>query len=117
MPGLFGIISSDTEQLKKFSGLYQSYSPFTHKVIQTSSYCIGSHAFQGQSIVEDSQHIISVDGEHSIYQVLANSPQKLFSDGEAYIKPTENCKGNLCILDKVRGDTHLATDILAACRT
>ena len=114
MPGLFGIISTDTEQLKKFSELCQSYSPFTHKVIQTSSYCIGAHAFQGQSIVEDSQHVISVDGEHSIYQVLANSPQELFSDNDTYIKPTENCKGNLCIFNKIRGTLHLATDVLGS---
>lgn len=116
MPGLFGIISSDTEQLKNFSKLCQSYSPYTHKIIQTSSYCIGAHAFQGQAIVEDSQHVISVDGEYSIYQTLANSPQELFSDNNKRTNaaPTEKCKGNLCIFDKIRGTLHLSTDILGS---
>jgi len=114
MPGLFGIISSDTEQLKRFSELCKSYSPFTYKIIQASSYYIGAHAFQGQAISEDSQYIISVDGEYSIYQTLANSPQKLFSKSKEYIKPTEKCKGNLCVLDKSSATLHLATDILGS---
>ena len=114
MPGLFGIISSDTEQVKRFSELCQSYSPFIYKIIQASSYCIGALAFQGKGILENPQHVISVDGEYSIYQSLANSPEELFSVNGKHIKPTERCKGNLCILDKVRGDLHLATDILGS---
>ena len=114
MPGLFGIISSDTEQLKRFSELCQSSSPFTHQVMQTSSCCIGAHAFQGRSLIEDSQYIISVDGEYSIYQLLANSSRELFTDIDGHIRPTGRCKGNLCVLDKAREILHIATDILGS---
>ena len=114
MPRLFGIISSDTEHLKRVSELCQSYSPFTHKIIQTTSYCAGSHAFQGKGNLESPQHVISADGEYDIYQVLANSPQELFRDNGAYIKPTEKCKGNLCIYDKNRENIYLATDMLGS---
>ena len=72
MPGLFGIISSDTERLKRFAELNQSYSPFLYKTIQGASYCIGSHAFQGKDISESHQHVISVDGEYDIYKTLDN---------------------------------------------
>ena len=114
MPGIFGIVSSDGEQRKRFSELCQSYSPFTHKIIQTSNCCIGSHAFQGQSIVENAQHIIAADGEYSIYQQLENSPQELFSDGDECIRPTTKCKGILCVLDKYRGTIHISADILGS---
>ena len=114
MPGLFGIVSSDTEHLKKFSELYQSYSPFTHKIIQTTSYRAGLHAFQSKGILESPQHVISADGEYNIYQELANSPQELFRDNGAYIKPTEKHKGNLCIYDKNHENIYLATDILGS---
>ena len=114
MPGLFGIISTDTEQLKYFSELYQSYSPLTHKIVKTSSYCIGSHTFQGKGILESAQHVISVDGEYDIYQALAHSPQELFNNNGEHIKPTEKCKGTLFVLDKIHETIYLATDILGS---
>jgi len=114
MPGLFGIISSDAEQLNRFSERYQSYSPFTYKFVRTPSSCIGAHAFQGQSIVEDSRRIISVDGEYSIYQILADTPQELFHADDEFIRPTEKCKGVICVLDKFHGTLHIAADILGS---
>jgi len=114
MPGLFGIISSDAKQLKRFSELCQSSSPFKHQVIQTSSYCIGAHAFLGRSLIEDLQYMIAVDGEYSIYQLLANSSRELFTDIDGHIRPTKKSKGNLCILDKSREILHIATDILGS---
>lgn len=114
MPGLFGIITSNTERLKSFSELCQSYSPFSYKIVRATSYCIGAHAFQGKGILENPQHVISVDGEYDIYQTLANSPQELFNSNTSYIKPTEKSKGNLCVLDKDRGVISLATDSLGS---
>ena len=73
MPGIFGMVSRDSEQRNRFYEICRSYSPFSYAITQTPDCHIGSHAFRGKGIVEDKQRIVAVDGEFEIYQTLAKS--------------------------------------------
>lgn len=112
MPGIFGIVSRDSEQRNRFYETCKNYSPFSYATKQASDYCIGSHAFHGKGVIEDQQRIVAVDGEFEIYQTLADSPDLLYKYNDVSISTSQKCKGNLCVVDKDSGMLYLATDLL-----
>ena len=112
MPGIFGMVSRDSEQRNRFYEICRSYSPFSYAITQTPDCHIGSHAFRGKGIVEDKQRIVAVDGEFEIYQTLADSADLLYKYNDVSISVSQKCKGNLCVVDKDGGTLYLATDLL-----